>query len=69
MTAVTATGIRCVHWFGSPIFWRRAGEGLRAGQVVTTGSYAGAIEVPLDELLTVHVRGAGRRDDQARPRA
>jgi 2-keto-4-pentenoate hydratase len=28
-------------------------EGLRAGHVVTTGSYAGAIEVPLGQPLTV----------------
>ncbi|MBR7900053.1 2-keto-4-pentenoate hydratase [Burkholderia multivorans] len=29
------------------------GEPLRAGQIVTTGSYAGAIEVPLGDALTV----------------
>jgi len=41
-----------------PLYWlanflAERGEGLRAGQVVTTGSYAGAIEVPLKEALTV----------------
>ena len=29
------------------------GERLRAGQIVTTGSYAGALEVPLATPLTV----------------
>jgi 2-keto-4-pentenoate hydratase len=41
-----------------PLYWlanflAARGEGLRAGQVVTTGSYAGAIEVPLNEALAV----------------
>jgi 2-keto-4-pentenoate hydratase len=41
-----------------PLYWlanflAARGEGLRAGQVVTTGSYAGAIEVPLDRALAV----------------
>jgi len=34
-------------------FLASRGEGLRAGQIVTTGSYAGAIEVPLDVPLVV----------------
>ena len=29
------------------------GTYLRAGQIVTTGSYAGALDVPLDTPLTV----------------
>jgi 2-keto-4-pentenoate hydratase len=41
-----------------PLYWlanflAARGEGLHAGEVVTTGSYAGAIEVPLDQALTV----------------
>ena len=34
-------------------FLRERGERLRAGQIVTTGSYAGALEVPLATPLTV----------------
>lgn len=34
-------------------FLRERGERLRAGQIVTTGSYAGAVEVPLATPLTV----------------
>ena len=42
----------------NPLYWLAnflagRGEGLRAGQVVTTGSYAGAIEVPIGQPLTV----------------
>ncbi|MEO8346686.1 MAG: 2-keto-4-pentenoate hydratase [Betaproteobacteria bacterium] len=42
----------------NPLYWlanflAERGEGLRAGQVVTTGSYAGAIEVPIGPPLTV----------------
>lgn len=41
-----------------PLLWlvnflAARGEAVRAGQIVTTGSYAGAIEVPLGEGLTV----------------
>ncbi|MET0682661.1 MAG: 2-keto-4-pentenoate hydratase [Casimicrobiaceae bacterium] len=43
--------LRPLVWLAN--FLAARGEGLRAGQVVTTGSYAGAIEVPLNELLTV----------------
>jgi len=43
--------LRPLHWLAN--FLAARGEGLRAGQVVTTGSYAGAIEVPLGEPLTV----------------
>jgi 2-keto-4-pentenoate hydratase len=34
-------------------FMRERGERLRAGQIVTTGSYAGALEVPLATPLTI----------------
>ena len=42
----------------NPLYWlanflAHRGEGLRAGQFVTTGSYAGALEVPIGEPLTV----------------
>jgi 2-keto-4-pentenoate hydratase len=42
----------------NPLYWlanflAARGEGLRAGQVVTTGSYAGAIDVPLGQPLTI----------------
>jgi 2-keto-4-pentenoate hydratase len=41
-----------------PLLWlvnflNARGESLRAGQIVTTGSYAGAIDVPLGQGLTV----------------
>ncbi|MEO6565337.1 MAG: 2-keto-4-pentenoate hydratase, partial [Casimicrobiaceae bacterium] len=36
------------------------GDHLRAGQVVTTGSYAGIIEVPLDTPLTFGYGDFGR---------
>jgi 2-keto-4-pentenoate hydratase len=40
-----------------PLYWlinylAERGEPLRAGQIVTTGSYAGVLEVPLDTPLT-----------------
>jgi len=40
-----------------PVVWlagflNERGNGLRAGQIVTTGSYAGAVDVPLDVPLT-----------------
>ncbi|RQR32411.1 2-keto-4-pentenoate hydratase [Burkholderia sp. Bp9143] len=34
-------------------FLASRGDGARAGQIVTTGSYAGAIDVPLGDALTV----------------
>jgi 2-keto-4-pentenoate hydratase len=43
--------LRPLVWLAN--FLAARGEGLRAGQVVTTGSYAGAIEVPMNEMLTV----------------
>ena len=43
--------LRPLVWLANFLAARR--DGLRAGQVVTTGSYAGAIEVPLGEPLVV----------------
>ena len=43
--------LRPLYWLAN--FLAARGEGLTAGQIVTTGSYAGAIEVPLGEPLTV----------------
>jgi len=42
-----------------PLIWlvnflASRGDGARAGQIVTTGSYAGAIDVPIGDVLTVH---------------
>jgi 2-keto-4-pentenoate hydratase len=34
-------------------FLASRGDAVRAGQIVTTGSYAGAIDVPLGDALTV----------------
>ncbi|MBN3787906.1 fumarylacetoacetate hydrolase family protein [Burkholderia sp. Ac-20353] len=47
-----------------PLMWlvnflAARGEGVRAGQIVTTGSYAGALEVPLGEPLTVRFGAFG----------
>jgi 2-keto-4-pentenoate hydratase len=43
--------LRPLVWLAN--FLRERGERLRAGQIVTTGSYAGALEVPLATPLTV----------------
>jgi 2-keto-4-pentenoate hydratase len=43
--------LRPLYWLAN--FLADRDEGLRAGQVVTTGSYAGAIEVPVGTPLTV----------------
>jgi 2-keto-4-pentenoate hydratase len=43
--------LRPLVWLAN--FLAQRGEGLRAGQIVTTGSYAGAIDVPLGQPLTV----------------
>ncbi|MGU7785201.1 2-keto-4-pentenoate hydratase [Burkholderia sp. PU8-34] len=40
-------------------FLAARGEAVRAGQIVTTGSYAGAIDVPLDQALTVRFGALG----------
>lgn len=49
--------LRPLVWLAN--FLSTRGDGLRAGQVITTGSYAGAIEVPMDESLTVSFGGLG----------
>ena len=51
----------------NPLYWlanflAARDEGLRAGQIVTTGSYAGAIEVPVGQLLTVEFGDLGAID-------
>jgi len=43
--------LRPLYWVAN--FLAQRDEGLRTGQVVTTGSYAGAIEVPVGTPLTV----------------
>jgi 2-keto-4-pentenoate hydratase len=42
----------------APLYWlieflRQGGQGLRAGQAVITGSYAGSFTVPLDEDIAI----------------
>jgi 2-keto-4-pentenoate hydratase len=49
--------LRPLVWLAN--FLAERGEPLRAGQVVTTGSYAGAIEVPLDAALAVQFGNLG----------
>ena len=49
--------LRPMCWLAN--FLAQRDEGLRAGQVVTTGSYAGAIEVPLGQPLSVTFGGLG----------
>jgi 2-keto-4-pentenoate hydratase len=48
----------------NPLYWlvnflAERDEGLRAGQIVTTGSYAGLLEVPIDVPLTLTFQGYG----------
>lgn len=50
--------LRPLVWLAN--FLRERGERLRAGQVVTTGSYAGALDVPLATPLTVSFGDLGR---------
>jgi len=52
--------LRPLYWIAN--FLAARNEGLRAGQVVTTGSYAGAIEVPIGVPLTVTFGDLGRID-------
>jgi 2-keto-4-pentenoate hydratase len=49
--------LRPLCWLAN--FLAQRDEGLHAGQVVTTGSYAGAIEVPLGQPLAVAFGGLG----------
>jgi len=50
--------LRPLVWLAN--FLRERGERLRAGQVITTGSYAGALEVPLATPLTITFGALGR---------
>jgi 2-keto-4-pentenoate hydratase len=48
----------------APLYWlteflRSRGEGIVAGQAVITGSYAGVLEVPLNEDVTIDYLGLG----------
>lgn len=49
----------------APLYWlaeflRSRGQGIVAGQAVITGSYAGVLDVPLDEDVTIEYVGLGR---------
>lgn len=46
-----------LHWLAE--FLRSQGQGLRAGQAVITGSYAGSIDLPVGEDVTVRYGGLG----------
>ena len=50
--------LRPLCWLAN--FLAARGTGLRAGQIVTTGSYAGAIDVPLAQPLTIAFGDLGR---------
>ena len=50
--------LRPLVWLAN--FLRERGERLRSGQVITTGSYAGALEVPLATPLTITFGALGR---------
>jgi 2-keto-4-pentenoate hydratase len=52
--------LRPLYWLAN--FLAARDEGLRAGHIVTTGSYAGAIDVPLGEPLTVAFGDLGAID-------
>jgi 2-keto-4-pentenoate hydratase len=52
--------LKPLYWLAN--FLRGADDHLRAGQIVTTGSYAGAIDVPIDVPLTVTLGEAGSID-------
>lgn len=43
-------------------FLNGRGEGLKAGQIVTTGSYAGIVEAPLGVPIHVQLNGLGELD-------
>ena len=51
----------------APLYWlveflRQSGQGLAAGQVIITGSYAGVLELPLDQALSIHFGQLGQID-------
>jgi len=56
--------LRPLYWLAN--FLAGRDEGLRAGQVVTTGSYAGAIEVPVGTPLTVTFGDLGKIEIELR---
>ena len=45
--------LRPFFWLANHLAGRRDAPGLAAGQIVTTGSYAGALEVPVGQPITV----------------
>lgn len=54
-------------WPLAPLYWlveflRQSGQGLAAGQVIITGSYAGVLELPLDQALSIHFGKLGQID-------
>jgi len=46
-----------LHWLAN--FLAGRGSGLKAGEIVTTGSYAGALELPMNMPLTIMFGGLG----------
>ncbi|MEO8367865.1 MAG: 2-keto-4-pentenoate hydratase [Candidatus Solibacter sp.] len=46
-----------LHWLAN--FLAERGSGLKAGKIVTTGSYAGALEMPMNTKLTIMFGGLG----------
>jgi len=65
-TATIFDGVRA-HPSGHPLkpyiwlarYLNGRGEGLKAGEIVTTGSYAGIVEVPIGQPLRVELEGIG----------
>jgi 2-keto-4-pentenoate hydratase len=63
----TRAGLHGIHPNGSPrlpLYWlaeflRTRGIGLQAGQAVITGSYAGSIEVPVDQDIVIRFGSLG----------
>jgi 2-keto-4-pentenoate hydratase len=51
--------LRPFLWFANFLATRAEVGGLKAGQIVTTGSYAGALEVPVPASLTVRFGDLG----------
>lgn len=52
-------------WPLAPLYWlveflRQRGQGIRAGQVVITGSYAGVLDLPLQQALSIHFGKLGQ---------
>jgi 2-keto-4-pentenoate hydratase len=51
--------LRPLLWLATYLASRAVGGGLKAGDIVTTGSYAGALEVPIATPLRVQFGGLG----------